>query len=848
MSRIHVVTLGGLRIETDAGPVEALASQPVRSALLLYLAVERTCTRDEVTALLWPDRTTDRARHSLSQTLYELRRTLGSDCIDGNGERLDISPTVTVDALEFVRCIDAGRDDDALRLFRGPFLAGVHLAASVPFDTWIEQRRSRMKRQFQGACRRLCDRHVRAGELDAAIDIAARWTDTDPLDDEAHHRLIELLAAAGRRVDAIRTYDDYERRLAEELDIEPLDETRQLVARLRAAPDAAGAMSPAPDTVGAIAKLEASRRAAEPATLEHTTRSAGTTSHGSGDVDAHDVKKPRAVLMAALLGVVAIAWIATSRDTSDAPDRHARPVEVAGGLLVLPFASLSSDPEQAYFAEGVAEDLLATLARIEGLRVIARTSAWQYRDSGLTPVGIARELGVDWILTGSVRREDGRVRVTAHLVDARTEAQVWTYAYDRELSGIFELQEDIAARIAAALTPRLAGRGRTRLTPGGTTDVVAYDLFLRGREYLNRPGEGDVRKFGPAMDLFGQALAADPSFGRAYVGMSEAFRSHVGLPLTMRRDSALHYARLAIRTDPGLADAAAALGWGFLIASRRDSAEVALDRALRLDPNHAAALAGRARLEWVRGRIDEAVRWQQRALAIDPAAPGLVTTLAGFLLDIGDLAGAETAARRAVRLAPDAPVASWLLAQIHLIRDQPDAADSVMRALATAAAGHPGADFLSARYHAQRGRLELAAGLLARAATLLAGVPSTLSLQQAYVAKELGDAARAEELLDSAEAGMARREAEGFVSPRLRAQLAALRGDSHLAIAIIRRQWQEPGGVDHPAGPQLGSYWLDRDPLLQTLRSDPAFTALLHEIRAGLDAARGRLAVPDAAR
>lgn len=837
--RIQVFALGGLRVEADGDPVADLLSQPVRCGVFLYLAVERAATRDELTALFWPERTAERARHSLSQTLYELRRRFGPGWLHASGERLEVSPLVAVDAVEFAACGEAGRDEEALARFAGPFLDGVHLAASAPFESWVQRRRAHLLRQFQGVCRRLTAAHAGGGEVDRALAVARRWAEVDPLDDEAHHRLIELLAAAGRRSEALRAYDEYERRIAAELDVQPLEETRQLAADLRGA--AAPAVPPAPDSVSAAPSVS-------PLAIPEPAR-AGRKEEprpavwGPRWIASLRPRARRRALLAALVVLAALPLLAHLRGGrgGDAPAAAAGEAERGeAGIAVLPFRNLSPDSAQAWFAEGIAEDLLTSLSRVEGLRVISRASSWRYRGREEAADQIARELGVRYLLTGSVRRERNRVRIAAQLVDARSGTQVWAETYEREMAGIFALQSEIAQRIAAALAQRLTPRDRARLAASGTRSVAAYDLLLRGREYLNRPGEADVRKFAPALSLFRQALEADPGFARAYVGMSDAFRTHVGLPLVLRRDSALHYARRAVRAGPGLAEAETALGWAFLVARQPDSAGAALDRALALDAHHAEALAGRARLAATRGRFDEAVRWQRRAVAADPASARQVGTLGDFLMDLGDQPGAAAAFERAAALAPDAPVPSYMLAQIHLIRGDTVRADAVMRALARAAAGHPGAEFLLARYDAQRGRYETAAAQLSRVAPVLRGAAATVALQQAYAADRLGQRARVEALLARAEADLAAREREGFTTPRLRVQLAALRGDADAAVAALRRRWHEEPGGDLLAGPQIGFYWIDHDPLLAGLRSEPAFQALLARIRAELDAMRAR--------
>jgi DNA-binding SARP family transcriptional activator/Tfp pilus assembly protein PilF len=674
VARVRIHTLGNLRVDVDDYPQADLPAQPVRCALLLYLAVEGTATRDTLTALLWPDRDDERARHSLSQTLYELRRQLGPEWIETTGELLRVR-NVEVDATEFSGLVAAGADADALALYGGHFLQGVHTGSSVAFETWVEQRSSRLHREYRTAARRYCTALHAAGRLDDAYDAAQRWASLDPLDDEAHHFLIMILAARGQRVAALQCYEALESRLRSELDVAPLDETRALVAELRGG-DAA--MTPA-------------------------ARPGGAGSRDAGVVVAHAAQPAR-----------------------------------------------------------------------------------------------------------------------------RTPLPWWTAA----VAGVAVVAVVIAAQL------------RSPATDAGVTRAQALSLELtqRGREYLGRPGEADVRKFGPAIDLFHQALAHDPENAAALVGLSDAFRMNVAIGMRLRRDSALHFGRRAVASGGSSAPAHAALGWALLLAREWDSAGAALERAHRLDPQHAEALSGLARLAWSRRQFEEAVRWQRRAVLAEPTAPRHFATLGTFLFDLGDLPSAEAALRQALALGPDAPAPAWWLAQLHLIRGQPDSADAVMQRLAAAAAGHPGAEFLQARIHAQQGRPELAKTLLDRAAALLQGASATVLLQQAALARQERQDDRARQLLESAQVELRGIEEGGFAATRLRVQLAALNGDTNTAVALLRRAWKgEPGG-DPSSGPQLGFYWLDRDPLLSPLRADPAFRDFLIQVRGEIDAARARLA------
>lgn len=817
MTSIRISCLGGLRIERGGEVVDDLPAQPVRSALLLYLALERRATRDELVALCWPERDAERARHSLSQTLYQLRAVLGEAWVETRGDQVEVSAAVAVDALEFDAAAEAGRDEEAFSLYGGPFLKGHHPGGTVAWESWVDRWRARLARHHARVCRRLAAARAGAGDVDGALAVARRWCDLDPLDDEAQHRLIELLALSGRRSEALAQYSEYERLVAAELSVEPLDETKAMVSSIRAGEGLPGRSSTPPAPAAPTTPV------AVPGRGRQRRMTAATV----------------VVFAVAMIGVIAGAVYLGGHAALPGGAAGEAGVPSPTGIAVLPFANMDPDPDQAYFADGITEDLLTALSRIDGLRVVSRTSVMRYRESDLAAAAIAAQLGVRYLVEGSVRRDGDHVRIVAQLIDAPRDAHLWAEAYDRELIGIFGIQSEIAQRIADALERRLSPEDRSRIAAGGTASPAAYDLLLRGREYLSRPGAADVRKFGPAMRFFREALAADPGFARAHVGLSAAFSSHAGLPPALARDSALAHARAAVELDPALAEGWAALGRAHLVGRNLPAAEQSFRRALDLDPNDVDALAGLARVARLQGRADEPVRLQARAVELDPFSTVTVTNLAGFLMDLGDLAAAEAMYRRAIELAPDHPLPSFDLAQIHLIRGDVVEADATMDALAAAASDHPGTHFLLGRYLALRGRYHDADAELVRAAELLDGVAVTVALQRAYVAQRLDRAEEMAALLRAAELDLAAREREGFIIPRLQLQLQALRGDREAALATLREHWQSGlYGNGMQAGPQIGIYWLDADPLLEGLRDDPRFPALLSEIRADLDRQR----------
>lgn len=256
---MQLVTFGRLQVYDGDGEVERLLWQRSRAALFIYLTIERRVSRDALTAMFWPESDAANARHALRQSLYHLTKTIGG-CrwIESRGHELVVRCEVGADATAFSDATEHGDAERALNLYHGPFLDGVHLVDLRSWESWVDARRAKYARAFRKACRELLDARLAAHDLARAIAVAERWLAPDPTDDEAQHRLISALAAAGERVEAIRQFETYVRLLAPN-GLEPLDETRELVEQLRAGRRHYAPLPPSAPVVG-VAALRASNR------------------------------------------------------------------------------------------------------------------------------------------------------------------------------------------------------------------------------------------------------------------------------------------------------------------------------------------------------------------------------------------------------------------------------------------------------------------------------------------------------------------------------------------------------------------------------------------------------------
>ena len=200
---LQFVTFGGLHAVDDAGELDRLLVQHSRAALFVYLAVERRVPRESLIAIFWPESDAENARHALRQSLYHLRKAVRGEWIDSRAHDLVVSDEVHTDAHAFTEALERGDAEAAVRLYTGPFLDGVHLVDLTTWESWVDSKRTQYARAFRKACRDVIEARRAAGDLTGAIEVAERWTQRDPLDNEAQHRLIEALAAAGDRAEAI---------------------------------------------------------------------------------------------------------------------------------------------------------------------------------------------------------------------------------------------------------------------------------------------------------------------------------------------------------------------------------------------------------------------------------------------------------------------------------------------------------------------------------------------------------------------------------------------------------------------------------------------------------------------
>ncbi len=318
-------------------------------------------------------------------------------------------------------------------------------------------------------------------------------------------------------------------------------------------------------------------------------------------------------------------------------------------IAVLAFDDLSPTGDQEYFSNGISEELLNLLTRVPELRVISRSSAFSFKGRNLEIPDIAKRLNVAHILEGSVRTDGNRVRITAQLVDARSDTQLWSESYDRTLDNVFAIQDEIAVAVVEKLKITLIGRA----PQAKQTDSKAYALYLQARQ-LGR--QNTAESFDQSNALYMQALVIDPNYAPAWSGLSTNYSNQVGSglrPSVEGIELARKAADRALVIDPGFAIAHLNLGW---LAMRYDNdlraAARHLDWALQLDPSNPEILDGAAALLHYLGRVNQAIVLKERAVARDPVNPVAHYNLGGSYLSAGRWGEAIASYEAALRLSP----------------------------------------------------------------------------------------------------------------------------------------------------------------------------------------------------
>lgn len=321
-------------------------------------------------------------------------------------------------------------------------------------------------------------------------------------------------------------------------------------------------------------------------------------------------------------------------------------------IAVLPFANISPDPSDDYFADGLTEELIGKLSQVGGLEVIARTSVMSFKKQEKKVSEIARELRVGTILEGSVRKADNRIRVTVQLVNADSEAHLWSSNYDRDLHDIFALQSDIASRVAQSVPASLITTKLTRAQEKETEDITAYTYFLQGRHLLHDVNETSLRE---GLSYFKRAVEIDPLFARAYVGIAESYLwlGQRGMePFLDSIEQAKAMLKKALQLEEELPEAHSTLAFINLGEDNLAASQVEAERAIQLNPNGPVGYWVMGVVRAIKGDLRESVRFFEKGHQLDPLEPNLVGGLARDYFYLGRETEAKQLWDSTVRLFP----------------------------------------------------------------------------------------------------------------------------------------------------------------------------------------------------
>ena len=453
-------------------------------------------------------------------------------------------------------------------------------------------------------------------------------------------------------------------------------------------------------------------------------------------------------------------------------------------IAVLPFINMSADPENEYFCDGLSEELLNALAKIESLKVAARTSAFSFKGKNANVSEIGKVLNVKTVLEGSVRKSGNRLRITAQLVNASDGYHLWSERYDREMKDIFDVQDEITLAVVDALKVKLLGQV-TQIEPP-THDTAAYELYLKGRSLLYQRGLSIAK----AIECFKQAVSLDPQYAQAWAGLADGYTTSGYSGYKKAKEvmpAALEAARRSLELGPDLAETHNAFACATLLYDRNyELAESEFRRALELNPNYAQARAwyGLFLLQWVAGREKESREEMDRLIQLDPLSAYANVIFCFSAISSGRISEAVEYGRRGVELDPKSYLALWSFAvSLEYLGQYEEAAAAAEKALA-----------ISGRHSW-----------------------SLMTLASNYKAWDKPDEARA--VFQELEV----RSAREYIQPAMLAAAAAAIGQIDRAIAFAQQALDDRD----PLFVMLARTWPDYN----NLRSDPRFHEIVSKLK-----------------
>jgi TolB-like protein len=564
MPELKISLLGGLEIAGDPATTTPLTRKA--RGMLAYLALhpQQAQSREKLAALFWGGTADTQARTSLRQTLSCLRRTVAaanSARLVTDGDQVALDPSgVVLDVRQFEALL-AQATTDSLEQAMALYRGDLLDGFSLKeeaFEEWVAAERARLRVRATEALERLVAEYRKAQDLGRCLQAAVRLLMLDPLREDIHRDVMHIHAAQGRLSSAMKQYEICRDILWRELGIQPEPETQKLFHELRLRREKA-----------AESALSASPTVRQPSTAE-----------------------------------------------------RGLPLPGKPSVAVLPFDNDSGDADQAYFANGITDNIITGLTRFRDLVVVSFASSWVARERSGDAEEIGRRLSVTHIVEGTVRRGGNRVRVTAQLIDAATGRRIWAERYDRTLDDVFAVQDEITDLIVATLAGRIEEASRQQSAQKPATDLAAYDFLLRARECMRRytkDGESAARAY------LTQAIQYDPNYAPAYAALAlshiHEYESSWSEDPPSAIGRALEMARKAVSLDDTESVAHGVLAYAAHYRDEHDFAKKEIERATALNPNDYYNLCVKTWILNFSSHPEEGLACRDQSLRLNPFAP-----------------------------------------------------------------------------------------------------------------------------------------------------------------------------------------------------------------------------------
>lgn len=620
--------------------VKLLALQPLRHGF-------RQMHREELIALLWPDLEPEPAFNNFNKALHAARRSLEPSLTAGRASRflqtrdqlVQLAGEVSVDVSAFelsaedaIRTADRAKLESALRLYEGDLLP------EDLYEDWTAVQREHLRSIKGQALLKLAEVCEASANLPAAVEAYRQLIVSDPCNEAAHRGVMRLQAASGQRHLALEQFRICKEALQRDLEAEPEAATIQLYewllggARSEGSPVSSG-LAPGGTDSPAVSAVPAAAIQTPQIRAQQDPKSLS-----------------RRWLVAAAVVLLCAGALAAYRSLANSkPLGIARPIQF---VAIMPLTAGDDSPELEYVADGITESIINELSQLRQVRVMARSTVYSYRAKGMEPMAAAIEMKVQAILLSTITKHRDNFHVSAELVEVPQGTRIWGNQYELSRKDLISIQDRIATGIATGLGVSLSRDDRTRLSPSHPDDPETYRLYLQARFFWNqRSKEGYLK----SIELFQAAIARDPSYARAYAGLSDSYsflgRDEAPTPEYVPKAKAA--AEKALVIDDNLAEAHASLAmmsnvydWNFA------AAEHGFRRALDLDPGYPTTRLFYGVFLASQGRLQEAQTQLDQAAELDPLSP-IIALCRGYPASFeGRTESAIQAAQQALAISP----------------------------------------------------------------------------------------------------------------------------------------------------------------------------------------------------